>query len=142
MSEKSCGLVIFRKFKKGWKVLILKQTNNVWSFAKGHVEGNENEIETALRETSEEVNLNNFKYFSENRISDHYTLQNGNLKEDVYFLAIQLDDKEPIKQESEVLKVKYYPISRAKNKFVYYSQKKILVFMYSKLKEYLSSQNR
>ena len=42
--EKSCGAVIFDHDK----VLLIKQSNGDWGFPKGHVEGDETEMETVL----------------------------------------------------------------------------------------------
>ena len=51
--EKSCGCII----TKDNKVLLIKQTKGHWGFPKRHVEKNETEIETAIREVKEETNL-------------------------------------------------------------------------------------
>ena len=56
--EKSCGAVIFRKNKNDVKLLLVKNHNGRhWSFPKGHIEENETEEETAIREIKEETNL-------------------------------------------------------------------------------------
>ena len=52
--EKSCGCIIINKNK----VLLIKQTKGHWGFPKGHVEKDETEIETAIREVKEETNIN------------------------------------------------------------------------------------
>lgn len=51
--EKSCGTIIVNE----GKVLIIEQSSGFYGFPKGHVEGNETEVETAIRETKEEVNI-------------------------------------------------------------------------------------
>ena len=51
--EKSCGCIII----EDKKVLLIKQTNGVWGFPKGHVEENETELQTAEREVKEETGL-------------------------------------------------------------------------------------
>ena len=51
--EKSCGCIII----EDKKVLLIKQTNGVWGFPKGHVEENETELQTAEREVKEETNI-------------------------------------------------------------------------------------
>ena len=51
--EKSCGTIIIENNK----VLLIQQTDNAWGFPKGHVENNEKEQETAIRETKEEINI-------------------------------------------------------------------------------------
>ena len=53
--EKSCGAIILNSSRE--KFLIVKMYNGNWGFAKGHVENNETEIETAIREVKEETGL-------------------------------------------------------------------------------------
>ena len=55
--RKSCGVIPFRRVGSGREYLILLQTNNCWSFPKGHMEPGETETETALRELYEETGL-------------------------------------------------------------------------------------
>lgn len=49
----SCGAVIV----KNDKFLLVHQNSIYWGFSKGHIEGDETEIETTLREIKEETNL-------------------------------------------------------------------------------------
>ena len=51
--EKSCGTMCFNQNK----ILMVKHNKGHWAFPKGHVEENETEQETALRETKEETGL-------------------------------------------------------------------------------------
>ena len=51
--EKSCGAIII----KNKKVLLIQQTDGFWGFPKGHVEQNETEEQTTIREVKEETNL-------------------------------------------------------------------------------------
>lgn len=51
--EKSCGCIIIGDEK----VLLVKQTKGHWGFLKGHVEADETEVETAIREVKEETNV-------------------------------------------------------------------------------------
>jgi bis(5'-nucleosidyl)-tetraphosphatase len=55
-SEKSCGAVIFKANGKR-KYLLLHYEGGHWDFVKGHVERNESERQTVLRETREETGL-------------------------------------------------------------------------------------
>ena len=56
--EKSCGAIVFHRFKDGIKVLLVKNRNGkYWSFPKGHVEKGESEHQTAAREIKEETGL-------------------------------------------------------------------------------------
>ena len=55
--EKSCGAVIFT-FKDGQRLYLIEHTaSGHTSIPKGHVEGNETHVETALRELKEEANI-------------------------------------------------------------------------------------
>jgi 8-oxo-dGTP pyrophosphatase MutT (NUDIX family) len=55
--EKSCGIIPIYIENNEIKVVLIKQNNGVIGFPKGHVENNETEKETALRECFEETNL-------------------------------------------------------------------------------------
>ena len=56
-TEKSYGVIPFIRNENQLFVLLIKQTNGVISFPKGHAEPNETEEETAIRECIEETNL-------------------------------------------------------------------------------------
>ena len=56
--EKSCGAIVYRKNRSQIELLLIKNRyGGHWSFPKGHVEGQETEIQTALREVKEETGL-------------------------------------------------------------------------------------
>ena len=56
--EKSCGALVYRYEGDRLMLLLLRHRHGGhWSFPKGHVEGEETEIETALREIREETGL-------------------------------------------------------------------------------------
>ena len=54
LEEKSCGAIVYNN--EG-KVLIVQHNAGHWDFPKGHVENNETEVETAVREVKEETNI-------------------------------------------------------------------------------------
>ena len=55
LHEKSCGAIVYRKSHGNTEILLIKHVNSGhWSFPKGHVEGNETELETAQRENKKE----------------------------------------------------------------------------------------
>ena len=80
--EKSCGAVIF----DGDKVLVIQQVKGHWGFPKGHVEGGESEVETAMREIKEETNLD-VEINEEYRYVEHYSPEAGIEKDVVFFIA-------------------------------------------------------
>lgn len=55
--RKSCGVIPYRRNGDRKEFLILLQTNNRWSFPKGHMDSGETEIQTALRELAEETGM-------------------------------------------------------------------------------------
>ena len=49
--EKSCGALVYRRNREQIELLLIKNRyGGHWSFPKGHVEGRETEVQTALRE--------------------------------------------------------------------------------------------
>lgn len=87
MKEKSCGAVVYKKENNELKFLLVYQNNGHYSFPKGHMEENETEIETTLREIKEETNLD-VKLDTNFRVSIEYFLESKNcMKEAVYFVA-------------------------------------------------------
>ena len=90
--EKSCGAVIFRKNKNDVKLLLVKNHNGRhWSFPKGHIEENETEEETAIREIKEETNLD-VKIMDNFREVSSYCPFGKIRKEVVFFLARTISD--------------------------------------------------
>ena len=56
--EKSCGVIVYRRNQEHIDLLLVKNRyGGHWSFPKGHVEGNETEVQTALREVREKTGL-------------------------------------------------------------------------------------
>ncbi len=106
--DKSCGAVIINNEQK---YLVVGKENFVigkdsfWGFPKGHVEGEESEQETALREIKEETDLDvkfipGFKEAIRYKINEEAITE----KEVVYFLARPLGDKVTISDELDEYK--------------------------------------
>ena len=105
--EKSCGCII----TKDNKVLLIKQTKGHWGFPKGHVEKNETEIETAIREVKEETNLD-VEIDANKRYTMEYVTDKGKLKQVVLFIAKCIGGE--IKaQECEVTDIKWLDFDEA-----------------------------
>lgn len=105
--EKSCGAVIYRRIDENLEFLIISHRNDGhWGFPKGHVEVNESEEETAIREVWEESGLR-VTLIDGFRLLVEYPLKQDTMKEVVYFLAmeqnqtvhIQLDELKDYKWE-------------------------------------------
>lgn len=105
--EKSCGTII----TENNKVLLIQQTDNAWGFPKGHVENNETEQETAIRETKEETNLD-VEIISNKKYIINYKINNEIDKEVVFFLAKKTSDKIK-KQDEEIKNIKWVDLNQA-----------------------------
>ena len=84
LHEKFGGAVLFTT-EKGIKKFLLVESN-YFGFPKGHVEENETEQETALREIKEETGVD-ATIIPGFRETVNYRLPNGNVKEVVFFIA-------------------------------------------------------
>ena len=113
LKEKSCGCIIIDNNK----VLLIKQTRGHWGFPKGHVEDNETERETAIREVKEETNLD-VEIDGKNAYKEEYVTDKGKLKEVVYFIARRIGG-EVKPQEIEVSKIEWVDFEEAKKRITY-----------------------
>ena len=70
------------------KVLLVKQSEGHIGFPKGHIEGNEDEMSTAIRETKEETNID-IEILNKKRYQEEYHPKNNPsvLKKVTYFIA-------------------------------------------------------
>lgn len=110
--KKSCGCIIL----KDDRVLLIGAKNNegelFWSFPKGHQEDGETDIETAIRETKEEVGLD-VEIINEKPIRTGHLVHGGIVyKEILLFIAKPLTDEIKI-QKDEVVKAVWVQINEA-----------------------------
>lgn len=119
--EKSCGCIIIENDKV---LLIYEKNAKYWGFPKGHMENNENEIETAMREVKEEVGLE-VEIHKEKRYVLNYVIDNEIDKTTVLYLATPRN-KELVMQESEIEKVRWCNFSEALDILTYNNLKEIL----------------
>lgn len=118
--EKACGCIIIENNK----VLLIKQITEIWGFPKGHVEKNETEEETAIREVKEETNID-VEIQKDKRYTMNYITDKGVDKEVVLFLAKKVGGE--IKpQESEISVVEWLNFDEAIEKITYQNTKDLL----------------
>ena len=105
--EKSCGALVYRLEGEKLMLLLLRHRHGGhWSFPKGHVEGNETEVQTALREVREETGLvvnlqDGFRHTVE------YYPKPGVKKLVVYFLGEAAPNAVAVRQEEEISELKW-----------------------------------
>ncbi len=99
--QKSCGVIPYMIKDGEPYFLLVKQTNNVVCFPKGHVEKNETEEETALRECMEETNTKVSIVDGFRQEMGYYMEEYDAYKTVVYFLG-KIESNDFAKQESEI----------------------------------------
>lgn len=118
--EKSCGCIVI----DNGKVLLIQHNAGHWGFPKGHVEENETEVETAIREVKEETNIDvivNEKY----RYTMSYSPEDGIEKEVVYFIASKKSD-DLKNQESEVQAAEWVDLNEAVDRITFDNSKDLM----------------
>ena len=106
--EKSCGAVLY-KIENGKRLYLIEHMNmGHYSLVKGHVEGNETEIETALREIKEETSLE-VKLDTNFREVITYSPHDDVIKDVVFFVGeiIGGDAKEQIEEVQKIMLLDY-----------------------------------
>jgi len=124
--EISCGAVVFTR--KNGKILyvIIKSQEGYYGFPKGHMEENETEEQTALREIHEETGLKaeilpGFKTVTEYPLPK----KEGVMKRVVYFAA-EYDNQEITYQKEELLGAYLMTYEEAMDVFQFENNKRIL----------------
>ena len=115
--EKSCGAVVYTLKNGKPQYVIVQSLEGFYGFPKGHIENNETEKETAIREIYEEVGLRPV-FVDGFRIVDEYPISNsrGIIKQVVYFLA-EYSDQEICFQKEELLGATLMDFEEAMNVF-------------------------
>ena len=101
VKEKSVGAVVFRKANNP-EFLLLHYNAGHWGFPKGHVEGNETEKQTMLREVEEETGLKDLEVLPGFRQYTKYFFRRGEetvFKEVVFYLLEAREGKVKISFE-------------------------------------------
>lgn len=129
--EKSCGVIVIKRENEEFKILLLEHQKGHISYPKGHVEENETEEETALREVKEETNLD-VKLISGFRKVISYSPKENVLKDVVYFLAYPLNNDLVI-EEKEIKEAYWVSLKEAFDLITYNDDKllfnEVIVFL-------------
>ena len=122
--EKSCGAVIFTEQdgKRLYLVELMRQGHS--SICKGHVEGDETELQTAAREIMEETALT-VEFIDGFRETIEYSPHEGRWKTVVFFLA-KADSTLVTAQEEEVSAISWLPYEEALSTLTYSSDRETL----------------
>ena len=129
--EKSCGIVPLYFINNEPFVILIQQNNGDFGFPKGHVEGNEAELETASRECKEEVNLSP-KIIDGFREEISYYIPQYDVQKTVAFFVGVIDDLSYRRQESEISTILLVPFKEAMKTITYDQTRNVL----AKVKEF------
>ena len=123
--EKSCGVVTYILINNEIHYLLVKQTNGFVSFPKGHVENNETEEETALRECFEETGL---KVNIKNGFREvvNYYIPEIDVNKDVVLFVGEIDNLDYHRQEKEIDDIKVCKYQEAYNLLEFDNWKNVL----------------
>ena len=88
--EKSCGAVVYNSERQTF--LIIKMLNGNWGFPKGHTENQETDIQTAIREVTEETGIK-IEILDGFKKSIKYIPFPEVLKEVIFFIGITKEEK-------------------------------------------------
>ena len=124
--EKSCGAVIFRRNGAN-KYLLLHYEGGHWDFVKGHVEKDETEKETVLRETDEEAGITDLKFIEGYReaISYYYRRAGRTVRKDVVFYLLETKT-EQVRLSREHVGFDWLTFDRAMERLTYKNAKDAL----------------
>lgn len=136
--EKSCGVIIYRKIYNDLEFLTISHSyDGHWGFPKGHVEENESEEETAIREVCEESGLK-VTLVDGFRAKVQYSPKEGVTKEVIYFLAKVYDDAVYIQVE-EIKDYRWKKFVDTKEILTYKSSVNVLKKAYAFISRSLNS---
>ena len=124
--EKSCGAVIHTMIDGVPHYVLAQSLEGRWGFPKGHMERDETEEQTALREISEEVRLR-VNLLPGFRTVDEYPLSHkeGIIKQVVFFCA-EYDHQDILPQAEELLSAALVPYEEALAMLDFESSRRIL----------------
>ena len=126
--EKSCGAVVYKIIDNQIFFLIEKMKRGHFSIPKGHVENNETEIETALREVKEETNLDVVLDTTFREVISYSPFE-GTIKDVVFFIG-KVNSDIVKNQEIEVSEIYFYPFDKAYKTLTFEYDKNTLLKAY------------
>ena len=124
IKEKSCGAVVYKYENNEILVLLEKMKKGHISIPKGHVENDETEIQTALREIKEETNLDVVIDTSFKEVISYSPYPNC-VKDVVFFVATPISS-ELHNQECEVSELIWANAEKSLNLLTHDSDKQVV----------------
>ena len=129
--ERSCGAIVFTRKAGQPLFVVVREMAGAYSFPKGHMEGEETEMETARREVYEETGLRPV-FLPGFRRQDEYDLAErpGFRKRVTYFLA-EFGNEPLTPRPGEIRQILLLPYEQALTYFEHESSRRILSDAYA-----------
>lgn len=130
IKEVSAGGVIYRSAEDGYYFVLILDAYDKWTFPKGHVDGDENPEEAALREIREETGLEKMllvEYLGETEVKVHRPSEKPFRKLIKYFLVKAMSEELRVPQTSELKDVRWFSRQEVLEKLGYENAKEIFV---------------
>ena len=124
--EKSCGVIPYIIENNEIQYLLVKQNNGFTCFPKGHVEINETEEETALRETYEETGLK-VEIVEGFKETISYYMPEYDASKDVVLFIGKINDLNYKAQEKEISNIIVAPHEEALKLLEFENWQKVLI---------------
>jgi len=126
-TEKSAGVVIFRKDKGNIYYLVLHYELGHWDFVKGKIEKNEELRQTVTREAKEETGIDDLKFIGEfkEKIEYFFKKQDKTIFKTVIFFLAETKTKE-IKLSYEHVDFKWLSYDKAIEQLTFENAKRVL----------------
>ena len=124
--EYSCGAIVFTRRNGQILYAIVQELAGAYSFPKGHMEGDETEMETARREVWEEIGLHP-EFLDGFYQQDEYPLAEkpGTWKRVTYFL-VEFENEALTAREGEIRRIQLLPYEQALPLFEHEKTRQIL----------------
>ena len=143
----SYGIIPMRRVGAEWEVFLIQQfsrigNNSYWVFPKGHPEGEETPLQTAVRELKEETDMVADSILSEPTFKLSYTFTYDKTKIEktvVFFVGIITNDSFKL-QADEVKEGGWYSLDKATERLDYKDTKQMFKGAYKFIKNYQPTQ--
>lgn len=122
--EKSCGNIVFKEVNNKIYVLLVHHNLGHWGIPKGHVELDETEEETAIREVFEETGISSY-VIPGFRETITYSPKENVLKDVIFFIGKPNDDN-LTPQLTEVSEAKFIEINKGIDLITHIDEKQLL----------------
>lgn len=130
MKDFSCGIIPYRLTNQNQvEILLVHHQKGHWAFPKGHPEGDEQPLDTALRELKEETNLTASVHDPDQSFQEMYWFTNPDGQKTHKTVQFFLGEVQPNQEtkilEAEVQDAAWVPIEEVRDKLTYPASKRV-----------------